>query len=203
MNLKHFFTALALTLCTISAAVIITLNFRPLYYMDMDYYNLSENTGYPEKEIRENYDALIDYNSVFFRDALDFPTLPMSEEGRIHFVEVKRIFVFIQAVLFPLSLIGSLLGIYFLRHQKPAYLKLASFLNLALPALLGILIALNWDQFFVKFHELLFYALCSDDSRHYFPVEPSQLYPLPKKNEAPLKSRASKINIHAGSAAVL
>ena len=78
MNLKHFFTALALTLCTISAAVIITLNFRPLYYMDMDYYNLSENTGYPEKEIRENYDALIDYNSVFFRDALDFPTLPMS-----------------------------------------------------------------------------------------------------------------------------
>lgn len=156
MNLKHFFTALALTLCTISAAVIITLNFRPLYYMDMDYYNLSENTGYPEKEIRENYDALIDYNSVFFRDALDFPTLPMSEEGRIHFVEVKRIFVFIQAVLFPLSLIGSLLGIYFLRHQKPSYLKLTSFLNLALPALLGILIALNWDQFFVKFHELFF-----------------------------------------------
>ena len=40
MNLKHFFTALALTLCTISAAVIITLNFRPLYYMDMDYYCL-------------------------------------------------------------------------------------------------------------------------------------------------------------------
>ena len=80
----------------------------------------------------------------------------MSEEGRIHFVEVKRIFVFIQAILLPLSLIGSILGIFSLKKQKPAYLKLTSVLTLALPALLGALIALNWDRFFVLFHKLFF-----------------------------------------------
>lgn len=156
MKIKQIFTALALTLCILSAAVVFTLNFRPLYYMDIQHFSLPENTGYSEEEIRKNYDALIDYNSAFYRGELEFPTLSMSEEGRIHFVEVKRIFVFIQAVLLPLSFIGSILGIISLKKQKPAYLKLTSVLTLALPAVLGILITLNWDRFFVLFHKLFF-----------------------------------------------
>lgn len=158
MHLKHFLTALALTLCIISASVVITLNFKPLYYMDMSLYSLSEETGYTDAEIRENYDALIEYNSVFYQGELNFPSLPMSKEAQIHFVKVKRIFVFIQAILFPLSLIGSIIGIWYLKRkkQKPAYLKLTSVLSLALPAILGILIALNWDRFFVTFHEIFF-----------------------------------------------
>lgn len=154
MKIKQILTAIALTLCILSAAVVFTLNFRPLYYMDIHHFNLPENTGYSEEEIRENYDTLIDYNSVFYRGELEFPTLTMSEEGRIHFVEVKRIFVFIQAVLLPLSLLGSILGILSLKKQKPAYLRLTSVLTLALPVILGALIAMNWDQFFVLFHKL-------------------------------------------------
>ena len=156
IKLTQLLTALALTLCIISVSVVITLNFRPLYYFDIGYFDLVEKTGYTEEMIRENYDVLSDYNSVFFRDALEFPSLPMSEQGRIHFVEVKNIFVFIQAVLLPVSLIGSIIGILALKKQKPAYLKLTSVLSIGLPALLGILIALNWDRFFVIFHEIFF-----------------------------------------------
>lgn len=156
MKIKQILTAIALTLCILSAAIVFTLNFRPLYYMDIHHFNLPENTGYSEEEIRENYDTLIDYNSVFYREELEFPTLTMSEEGRIHFVEVKRIFVFIQAVLLPLSLLGSILGILSLKKQKPAYLRLTSVLTLALPVILDALIAMNWDQFFVLFHKLFF-----------------------------------------------
>ena len=156
IKLTQLLTALALTLCIISVSVVITLNFRPLYYFDIGYFDLVEKTGYTEEMIRENYDVLIDYNSVFFRDALEFPSLPMSEQGRIHFVEVKNIFVFIQAVLLPVSLIGSIIGILALKKQKPAYLRLTSVLSIGLPALLGILIALNWDRFFVIFHEIFF-----------------------------------------------
>ena len=156
IKLTQLLTAFALTLCIISVSVVITLNFRPLYYFDIGYFDLVEKTGYTEEMIRENYDVLIDYNSVFFRDALEFPSLPMSEQGRIHFVEVKNIFVFIQAVLLPVSLIGSIIGILALKKQKPAYLKLTSVLSIGLPALLGILIALNWDRFFVIFHEIFF-----------------------------------------------
>ena len=79
MKIKQILTAIALTLCILSAAIVFTLNFRPLYYMDIHHFNLPENTGYSEEEIRENYDTLIDYNSVFYREELEFPTLTMSE----------------------------------------------------------------------------------------------------------------------------
>lgn len=156
INLKHILTALALTFFIISASVVITLNFRPLYYFDINYFNLVEKTGYSEEMIRENYDTLIDYNSVFYQDELEFPSLPMSEYGRIHFVEVKNIFVFIQAFLLPVSLIGSIVGILALKKQKPTYLKLTSVLSLALPTVLGLFIALNWDRVFIIFHEIFF-----------------------------------------------
>ena len=100
-SIKQLLTAFALTFCIISISVIITLNFRPLYYFDIDYFNLVEKTGYSEEIIRENYNTLIDYNNFFYKDALEFPSLPMSEQGRIHFIEVKNIFVFIQMILFP------------------------------------------------------------------------------------------------------
>lgn len=153
---KQFLTALALTLCIISASVVITLNFRPLYYADIHHFNLAEETGFSEEMIRKNYDVLIDYNSVFYHGELSFPDLPMSTEGRIHFIEVKNIFVFIQAVLLPVSFIGSLAGIFLLKKQKPVYLKLTSVLSLAIPVVLGLLIAANWDRFFVLFHKLFF-----------------------------------------------
>ena len=156
LSIKQLLTAFSLTLCLISLSVILTLNFRPLYYFDIDYFNLVETTGFSEEMIRENYDTLIDYNSFFYKGELEFPSLPMSEQGRIHFVEVKNIFVFIQIVLFPLSLIGSIFGIWSLKKQKPAYLLLTSVLSIALPVSLGLLIAMNWDRFFVVFHEIFF-----------------------------------------------
>lgn len=53
MKIKQILTAIALTLCILSAAIVFTLNFRPLYYMDIHHFNLPENTGYSEEEIRE------------------------------------------------------------------------------------------------------------------------------------------------------
>ena len=64
----------------ISAAVMITLIFRPLYQADVKYLHLSEETGYSEKQIMDNYRELIRYNVSPFHDKLEFPDFPMSEE---------------------------------------------------------------------------------------------------------------------------
>ena len=71
----------------LSLSVTLTLNARFLYYMDID--ALAADTGMKAAEIRENYGALIDYNSITGPEILTFPTLPMSETGRVHFEEVK------------------------------------------------------------------------------------------------------------------
>lgn len=150
-------TAVVLFLLLVSAAVTVTLHFRPLYYMDIHTLHIEAQSGLSEKEIRLNYDALIDYNSIFGGvKELVFPTLSMSETGRIHFEEVKVIFAFFQWMsLLCLALAGILL--YF--NQRRGYYrfwKYAGILSAAVPIALGVLIAQNWDRVFILFHKIAF-----------------------------------------------
>ena len=155
--IKHILTALALTILVFSASVVFTLNFKPLYYADMERYRLSERFGYPEEEIRANYDAMVEYNNFFYKGELEFPTLPMSENAREHFREVRVIFVFIETVLLPIGIIGSIAGILLCRKErKQHYLLLSGIFSIGIPSALGGLIAANWETFFTKFHELFF-----------------------------------------------
>lgn len=152
----NLFTAVVYMFCIISLSVTFALNFRPLYYFDIDYLKISETSGYPTEEIRANYDALIDYNSAFNHNELKFPTLSMSEGGRIHFVEVKRIFVFIQYLAVVTLFLAVGLTVLQRKRRDFGFLKPAAFLTAVLPLILGVLIALNWDAFFVTFHHLFF-----------------------------------------------
>lgn len=153
---SNLLLALICMLFMISFSVTAVLNFRPLYYFDISALDISETSGYPEEEIRENYDALIDYNSMFHREELKFPTFAMSESGRIHFEEVKVIFVFIQ-YLCIFTLAAGAVGIFLkLKNKDAGFLKITGILTIAIPLLLGILIAVNWDAFFVTFHHIFF-----------------------------------------------
>lgn len=152
----HTALALILTLTIISVSVVFTLAFRPLYYLDISALNIPEESGYSEEEIRENYDVLVDYNMSFGGGRLEFPSLAMSEPGRIHFEEVRAIFNLFKYMAMAGAVL-SIAGIVFcIRRREYRYLKLTSILAVALPAVLGILVALNWDWAFVTFHHLAF-----------------------------------------------
>ena len=148
--------AIVLTLTIIGISVVGTLAFRPLYYRDMEKLRIAEYSGYSEDEIRENYDALIDYNMAWKDGDLSFPTLPMSETGKIHFEEVKEIFDIFK-YLAAFGGVLSVLGIVFMAKKKECrYLKMTAILSCGLPVALGILVALFWDRVFVIFHKIFF-----------------------------------------------
>ena len=67
----------------ISAAVYLTLACRPLYYFDIQHLKIAEESGYSEKEIRENYDALIDYNLSPRQEILEYHTQPSYADEQI------------------------------------------------------------------------------------------------------------------------
>ncbi len=151
-------TAVVLFLFILSFAVTFTLNFRPLYYMDIERLGMEERSGIPEEEIKENYDVLIDYNSMFHDEELQFPTLAMSETGRIHFEEVKEIFVGFQVTAIATAIIG-LVSVFQQRkrvYKSKRYLKYAGIITILIPAVLGAAMALNWDKAFVIFHKIAF-----------------------------------------------
>lgn len=86
---KNLVAAFLCTLGIFSMAIVFTLHFRPLYYFDIDHLDIPATSGYSEEVIRRNYDELIDYNSISGPSRLTFSDFMMSEEGEIHFEEVK------------------------------------------------------------------------------------------------------------------
>ncbi len=157
LTISNLLLALVGFLFLASLSVVLVLNLRCIYYFDIDYLNLVEETGYSEEIIRDNYDALIDYNLLWKgADELEFPDFPMSDEAAIHFKEVKRIFVALQ-ILCPVT--GVILLIFLCRKlaaRDYGSLTLISILTFAVPIVLGVYAALNWETFFVQFHELFF-----------------------------------------------
>ncbi|MCD7955577.1 MAG: TIGR01906 family membrane protein [Lachnospiraceae bacterium] len=138
-------------------SVVLVLNLRCIYYFDIDYLDLEAETGYSEELIRENYDALIDYNLLIKGvDKLEFPDFPMSDEAEIHFKEVKRIFVALQILCVVSGIVGLILLCRKLPRREYGGLKLISLLTFLVPIVLGVCAALDWEAFFVRFHELFF-----------------------------------------------
>ena len=147
---------LVLFLCLVCVSVTITLNFRPLYYLDMKLLHISDTSGYANDVIRKNYDVLIDYNNIWYTGSLNFPDFAMSESGRIHFEEVKKVFGVFEygaLILLPISIV--LITVAKKKQFKSLFLA-AGIFSIGIPAALGLLIATNWEWVFITFHKMVF-----------------------------------------------
>ena len=144
----------------LSFAVTVVLYFRPLYYHDIKSLDIESYSGYDEKEIRENYDVLIDYNTIFGPDKLEFPTLPMSETAEIHFEEVKNIFIPMQVI----SIAGVILLLIWIAFFKKKSYNLYYYLWMRYTAIFSgvaaltvcISMAIDWEWSFTTMHNILF-----------------------------------------------
>ena len=156
LKFTDFLIGIIFTLLFVSISVIITINFRPLYYLDVKLLDIEQTSGYDKEEILDNYNALIDYSSPFYKGNLEFPTLEASESGLQHFKEVKDIFTaFYWLAAITLASVVSIV-IYKYKKRDISYLPVSSLTAILLPSLLGILIMLNFDRAFVIFHQLFF-----------------------------------------------
>jgi len=156
LKIISIITSIFIALVLLILAVKITLNFRALYYFDIDYLKITEITDLTKEEIKENYDVLIDYLGSTNKNKLDFPNLPMSEAGEIHFEDVKSIFITLDYVLI-FSLLISITGILYLYKQKSYHFyKYSSLFLFGLPILLLIPLLIDFDTFFTLFHKIAF-----------------------------------------------
>ena len=144
------------SLFIISLSVILTLNFRPLYYFDINHLNIVEKSGYSKEDIIANYDALIEYNSPFYKGELSFPTLPSSPEGIQHFEEVKDIFTLFYIIALITFVLTLLIIIYKRKYKDYTYVLTSSLSNIILPILVCLFIAIDFDRAFVIFHKIFF-----------------------------------------------
>lgn len=167
------------SVCTVfilSASIVFILNFKPLFYLDIRLFQLEKAAGLPAEAIRNNYGKLIRYLMLWNRQPLYLPDFQMSDSGRIHFADCKKIFDLVQA-LFLISgaiLSGRIIirkfGQIRRKKQKQKWilkrngrhlfsyecLFITGLLLTGIPALIGLAALTDWERLFVSFHKLFF-----------------------------------------------
>lgn len=154
--LTDFLSGILFTFLFISIGVFFAIHFRSLYYFDIDYLKITETSGFSKELIIENYDALIDYCSPFYKGELEFPSIAQSPSGTSHFAEVKVIFnlFFYTGILCFCFLIPLVL--YKRKKKQIRYLLFSSITSVLLPIIVGMACAINFEKAFVIFHQLFF-----------------------------------------------
>ena len=151
---------LALFLFILTASISLPIYIRPFYYAHIEPYQLEIISGVSADEIRESYDAVLDYLTLPGRE-FSTGVFAHSPAGKAHFEDCKVLFdlnrnvlLLSGAVLVLLLLLRKRFGPYRLgRHCAPWW---AGLLTLTAPLVLGGLAALDFDRAFVIFHRLFF-----------------------------------------------
>ena len=144
----------------ICISVTITVLARPLYYFDIEYLEIPWRSGISAEACRLNYDTLIDYNLLGGDEELVFPTLKMSETGRIHFEEVKEIFINMQLV--SIAGIVALIGFTLYIKKKGPQNSILLWMRYTFPVTMivalavGLAMAIDWQWAFTTMHEIFF-----------------------------------------------
>lgn len=153
---NDIFLAIMLMIFIISFSVVFTVFFKPLYYFDINYLNIDQISGLDAETIKENYRILINYQSIFYQGTLNLPDFVMSDSGRIHFEEVKRIFEAIQVMMVISGLISIPMTIKKIKEKEYRFLRLTGLITIIVPTVLGFLAALDFERAFVLFHQIVF-----------------------------------------------
>lgn len=148
--------SLILSLFIIFASVKFTLMFKPLYYFDIQYLNIEEQSNFSRNEIVKNYDYVINYLISPIDQEFKLPSIPYSKYGQIHFKDVKRIFTSIDILLIATGLISILGLIINIKGKNFYFLKLTSSILVLLPTVLSISFMINFNAAFVMFHKIFF-----------------------------------------------
>ena len=140
----------------ITGIIQLSVRFKEIYYLDVDYLGIDKLSGLSKEEIKLNYDYLIKYNLDKENTEFNMPTITSSQEGKIHFKEVRDIFQN-TVKLFKLSLVVSLIGLYLnIKNKNYNFLKITSRLLIYTPIILLIPIIINFDKSFILFHKIMF-----------------------------------------------
>ncbi|EKQ57854.1 MULTISPECIES: TIGR01906 family membrane protein [unclassified Clostridium] len=154
--IRNIFYAISI----ISISVLAVLNTTIVYRYAIEKYELNKYTGLSTEALMDNYKRVINYVQNPFDKELVLNNVPMSEFGRIHFFEVKRIFValYIISIVFVLIMIFKLIT----NKNKDLGKRLIEDFNgsMNIAALIFIFVsiaaAIDFSKTFYFFHKIFF-----------------------------------------------
>ncbi|MBS5794088.1 MAG: TIGR01906 family membrane protein [Clostridiales bacterium] len=150
------FTSILFNYIFVFIAVIFLLFNKNFYYLHIKYLDLPKNTGYSLDNIILNYNAMIDYLIPFSDKTFYLPSLPYSQEGKIHFEEVKDIFNTMSLICILIAIILTLILYYYYKKKDSIFLKKCSISSIIITIFICLIGYINFDKSFTIFHKIFF-----------------------------------------------
>jgi len=155
-RIKDWAQWLGLYLWLISGTIILTINASWLYLINAMGQKLGPSVNLTLGQLMTDYYQMLAY--------LNFPWVPKlvmtdftdSTSALIHFADVKNLFMLDYAVFIVTSVVVYFFWRRLKRDQQLWRLVLPMQTTLWVPPVVAMMMAINFDQFFIFFHEVLF-----------------------------------------------
>ena len=160
MIVFKFFREVFYAISIISISVLGVLNTTIVYRYAIQKYELNEYTQLSTEILMDNYKRMISYVQNPFNKELVFNNLPMSNFGKVHFFEVKRIFIalYIISIIFVVAMISKIIT----NKNKDLGKRLIKSFNNSVNIIALILISVSimvvtdFSKTFYFFHKIFF-----------------------------------------------
>jgi integral membrane protein (TIGR01906 family) len=135
--------------------IAVTVNFSPIYYYFVYQNNLGAKIGLSNGELISQYHQLMAYLNFPWISSLNLK-IKMSANGLSHFADVKQLFILDYVCLAVTSFV-AVKEVYEM-HKNNAWWQLYQPVCYILAVVLGIftIAILDFSDFFISFHQLLF-----------------------------------------------
>lgn len=143
---------LLLVLFLISLSIMLTLNVSAIQF----WLSHARIAGVNKTQMMRDYRHLLIYLQLPFQSSFHFQFIPSSKPAMSHFLDVKKMFLFNEVI----CIVTGAIVVPTLVKQKRQHqlwkliLPLQYFLVLLL--MLGFLLVINFEKFFIKFHQMTF-----------------------------------------------
>ena len=151
--------AVLIALIILAGAIAVPILCRPFYYLHIGPMELAERVNLSVQEVKTAYNEMMDF-CMGLTDNFSTGVLSWSEEGKAHFVDVRKLFVLDLWVLAAAAVLWIVLRL--VRGKEPARLMghtpgFWSAIGLGTVFLVvGGLAATNFERAFVIFHQIFF-----------------------------------------------
>ncbi|MEG1255700.1 TIGR01906 family membrane protein [Clostridium sp.] len=155
MTFSTVIVFLGIILVLLISTITVT-KLKPIYDFSIIAFDIESKTDLSRKEMVDNYSYVVDYllnNGNNFK----LPSLPFSDDGVIHFNEVRDLFNLAKIAILIISVfLTILLLIYRKLYRDFLYGKYIGIGLITIPIILSVIVSINFNFFFHMFHKMFF-----------------------------------------------
>ena len=137
----------------ISVGFVLGLNFKSLYYNDIEILDIEKASSLDNELIKDNYDSLVSYMQPTSKGELALPNFTLSETAAKHFLEVKNLYTIVYLLAAFSGIMCIVIIIIKARNHDYQFLFISSIISSIIP--LGFLIG------FVSRFEIFYDRICT------------------------------------------